>query len=89
MKRLLRVLAAQLRRDRRQLLAVTLQPRLARPGPLEIVADRYLEPSEALDFQLHHVAVHERIEAAVVGAGCDDVAGIEVVDRRDPLDAAR
>src|ERR1700687_966815 len=82
-----RVFAAQLRRDRRQLLAVTLQSRLACPGPLEIVADGYLEPPQAFDFQLHHIAVHERIEPAVVGAGRDDVAGIEMVDRGHPLDA--
>src|ERR1700736_1708393 len=36
--RRLRVFSAQLRRYRRQLLAVALQSRLAGPGPLEIVA---------------------------------------------------
>src|SRR5437867_1379089 len=82
------VFAGQLRREvrvvaRRLLvgLFVALEARLARPGPLQIVIDAEGQAAEALSFELDLVTVHKRVEAAMVGAGGDDVAGQQRVDR--------
>src|SRR5882672_3852329 len=70
-------------------LLVHLQSRPPIPGALQLVLDVEGELPDAVDFELDLVAVHERVEAAMVGAGGDDVAGLQRVDRRQPLDAAR
>src|SRR5271166_5954882 len=68
-----RVFSGQLRRDRRKLLAVPFEPCVARPGALEIIANSELQATEAGGFEFDRIAVHERIESAVVGSGRDDV----------------
>src|SRR5262245_60548609 len=75
-----RVFAGELRGDRRQLLAMAIKPRLTGPGAFEIIAHIDPQPSEPGRFDLHHVAVHERIESAVIGAGGDEIARIEMMD---------
>jgi hypothetical protein len=47
----------------------------ARPSTLEIVAHRDVQRAAALAGELDLVAVHERIEPAMVGASGQDVAG--------------
>jgi hypothetical protein len=47
----------------------------ARPGALLIVTHRDVQRAAAFAGELDLVAVHERIEAAMVGAGGQDVAG--------------
>src|SRR5256885_13106613 len=84
-----RVLARQLRRRAFLLLLLAIQARLPAPGALEVVADVEAEPAQPFGLDLDPVAVLESAEAAMVRAGRDDVAGVERVDRRDPLDAAR
>ena len=64
----LRVLARELRRESFQPLFLPLQPRLARPSALQIVADLYVQPAQRLGFELDQVAVLERVQAAVIGA---------------------
>ena len=65
------------------------EPRFPAPGALELVAHVEAQLAEPFDFQLDHVAVHERVQAAVIGAGRQNVAGLQRMDRADPLDAAR
>ena len=48
-----------------------------------------LQLAQACAFELDRVAVHERVQAAMVGAGGEDVARLQRVDGGDPLDAAR
>ena len=55
---------------------------------MQIVTDAKRKPAETLGFQLHGVAILERIETAMIGAGGQDVTRIERVDRRRPLDTA-
>src|SRR5262249_34104406 len=86
---LLRVLAGRLRGRAFLALVLAGQARLAAPGALEVVADADVQPAEALALQLDGVAVLEAAEPAMVGAGGEDVAGLQRVDRRHPLDAAR
>src|SRR5271165_1731189 len=90
------VFAGQLRRDVRigasrllRRLLVHLQTGLASPGTLQLVLDVESKPAETVDLELDLVAVLEGVEAAVVGAGGDDVARLQGVDRGQPLDAAR
>src|SRR6266481_5221969 len=89
-----RVLAGLLRRDVRigagrllRRLLVHLQPRPPLPGALQLVLNVEGKLPDAVDFELDLVAVHERVEAAVVGAGGNDVARLQGVDRGEPLDA--
>src|ERR1700720_4810285 len=90
------VFSGQLRRDvgviagrlLRRLL-MHLQAGLASPGALQLVLHVEGEPPEPVDFELDLVAVLEGVEAAVVGAGGDDIARLQGVDRGKPLDAAR
>src|SRR5262245_54860440 len=84
-----RILAGELRRAARQSLLLVLEARVAPPGALELVAHFHAQPAHALDLELDPVAVLERGQAAVVGTGREHVAGLERVDRADPLDAAR
>src|SRR5262249_1968114 len=84
-----RVLPGQLWRRAFELLVLAVEPRLASPRPLEVVPHAEAQPAEPLGLDLDAVAVLEAAEPAVVGAGRDDVAGIERVDRGHPLDAAR
>src|SRR5262245_20373539 len=69
-------------------LLLALEPGLASPGPLELVLDVDGQLAQPLGLDLDLVAVHERVETAMVGAGGQDVAGFEGVNRGDPLDAA-
>ena len=63
-------------------LLLALEARLARPGALEVVAHVEAQPAQALGLELDLVAVLERVQAAMVGAGGEDVAGLQRVDRR-------
>src|SRR5262249_50154651 len=84
------VLAGGLRRRPAFLLAFgRLLGRGAGPGALELVLAVELQAGEAFGLELDHVAVHERAQAAMVGAGREDVAGFHRVDRAHPLDTAR
>src|SRR6185295_11960285 len=83
------MLTGQLGRRPLLTLLLTIQTRLTTPGALEVVTHVEAQPAEPLDFELDHVAVLESAQAAVVGAGGENVAGLQRVDRRDPLDAAR
>src|SRR5205807_4369528 len=84
-----RVLPGQLRRRALELLFLTVEPGLPAPGPLEVVPDVEAQPAEPIGLDLDAIAVLEAAEPAMVRAGRDDVAGVEGVDRGDPLDAAR
>ena len=66
-----------------------LQASDARPGTLKIVAHCDVQRAAAFAGQLHLVAVHKRIKSSMIGAGCENVAGLQRVDRRDPFDTAR
>src|SRR5262245_63531921 len=81
-----RVLPGQLRRRSVLALVLAVEPGLARPGALEIVAHVEAQPTEPLGLQLDAVAVLEAAQPTMVGAGGQDVAGLQGVDRRDPLD---
>src|SRR5207244_10008399 len=83
------VLPRQLRRGALQLLLLPIQPCLSAPGALEVVADVEVQPAQALGLDLDPIAVLEAAQPAVIRAGRDQVAGLERVDRGDPLDAAR
>src|SRR6202051_4120286 len=90
----LRVFARKLRGDVRVRarglllgLFVHLEAGFARPAALEIVLDAELQPAEPFGFQLDRIAVHEWIETPVIGAGGDDVAGVQRMDARQPGDA--
>src|SRR5581483_1530321 len=86
---LLRVFPRKLRRKTIPSLFLALQARFARPGAFEVVANFYAQAAERLGFELDRVAVLKRIQAAVVGAAGEHVAGLERMDRAHPLDAAR
>mgnify|MGYP003694056147 CR=1 FL=1 len=64
--------------------------RVSRPH-VRLSSSRTLKRSrpEAVGLELDHVAVLKGAQAAVVGAGRENVAGLERMDRADPLDAAR
>src|SRR5215467_4166999 len=83
------VLSGQLRRRPFQLLFLPIEPRLTAPGALEVVADVEAQPAELLGLDLDAIAVLEPAEPAMIRAGGKNVAGIERMDRGDPLDAAR
>src|SRR5262249_13755559 len=82
-----RVLAGQLGRRPFLLLLLPLEPCLPCPRALEAIAHAEAEPAQAVRLQLDLVAVLEGAEPPVVGAGGEDVAGLERVDGGDPLDA--
>src|SRR5688572_28929634 len=84
-----RVLARELRRgDALAALLRPLEPGGTSPGALELVAYLDAQLAEALGLELHRVAVHEARQAAMVGAGGEDVARLERVDRSHPFDRA-
>src|SRR5258708_21575926 len=79
---LLCVLTRELRRVRAlAALVLVLRPRGAGPGALEFVLHVEFQRAHLLDGEFDLVAVHERVQPAVIGAGGDDVAGLERVDR--------
>src|SRR3974390_3513517 len=83
------VLAGELRRAAGQPLLLVLQARVAPPGALELVAHLHAQAPDALDLEVDPVAVLERRQPAVIGARREHVAGLQGVDGRHPLDAAR
>src|ERR1700741_517165 len=83
------VLAGELGRVALQPLLLALKARFARPGAIQLVADLHREPAQAVDFELHGIAVLQRRQTAMVGAGGDEVARLQIMDARDPFDAAR
>src|SRR5437870_5756364 len=84
-----RVLSGQLRCRALELLLLPVQTSLPAPGALEVVPYVEAQPAELLGLDLDPITVLEAAQAAMVGAGRDDVTGLERVDRGDPLDAAR
>ena len=91
-----RVLAGDLRRNVRvgawrflRRAFVHLQTRHSLPFPPVFVFDIKGELADALDVELDLIAIHKRVEPAVIGAGGDDVARLQGVDRGQPFDAAR
>src|SRR5436190_19767562 len=62
-----------------------LEARLALPFALQLVLDAESEAPEPLGLDLDLVAVHERIEPAMVGARGDDVARLRGGDRGHPI----
>ena len=48
-----------------------------------------MQHTQSLHFQLDFVGVLERAQAPVVGAGGDDVSGLQFVYGTDPLDDPR
>src|SRR5262249_5572235 len=83
------VLAAELRRRPFQPFRLPIEPGLPGPGALEVVPDGEAQPAQALGLHLDRIAVLVRAETTVVGAGGENVTGLERVDRGDPLDASR
>src|SRR5262245_29197633 len=69
-----RVLPGHLKRRSFLTLVLAVQPRLPRPGALEIVAHVKAQPTQPLGLQLDPVAVLEPAQATMVGAGSQDVA---------------
>src|SRR5262245_39583591 len=68
---------------------LVLQASDACPGALQIIAHCDVQRAAALTGELDVVAVHERIEPSMVGACCENVAGVQRVNRGDPFNAAR
>src|SRR6516164_3666301 len=68
---------------------LVLQASDACPGTLQIITHCDVQRAAALTGELDVVAVHERIEPSMVGAGCENVAGVQRVNRGDPFNAAR
>src|SRR5215467_6159999 len=68
---------------------LVLQASDACPSALQIIAHCDVQRAAALTGELDVVAVHERIEPSMVGAGCENVAGVQRVNRGDPFNAAR
>src|SRR6516165_8311770 len=56
---------------------LVLQASDACPGALQIIAHCDVQRAAALTGELDVVAVHERIEPSMVGAGCENVAGVQ------------
>src|SRR5215470_10845801 len=84
-----RVLARDLGRGSFLSLLLTVESRLPRPRALEVIPHVEAQAAQAVGLDLDPVAVLEAAQPTVVGAGREDVARLEGVDRRDPLDAAR
>ena len=85
-----RVAAGRLRRvSALAALGLPFQPRVARPGALEVVAHVDAQAAEPVDLELDFVAVLEGMQAAMVGAGREHVARLQSMDGADELDAAR
>src|SRR5262249_14668774 len=70
-------------------LLLTIESCLPRPRALEVIPHVEAQTTQAVALELDPIAVLEAAQATVIGAGRQDVAGLERVDRRDPLDAAR
>src|SRR5262249_59708886 len=68
---------------------LALQASDACPGALHIIAHCDVQRAAALTGELDIVAVHERIKPSMVGTGCENVAGVQRVNRGDPFNAAR
>src|SRR2546426_4253580 len=83
------VFPGQLRCRALELFLLPVQPGLPAPGALEVVPDVETQAAELLGLDLDPVPVLESAQAAMVRARRDDVAGVQRVDRGDPLDAAR
>src|SRR6516162_4208194 len=64
---------------------LVLQASDACPGALQIIAHCDVQRAVALTGELDVVAVHERIEPSMVGAGYENVAGVQRVNRGDPF----
>ena len=60
---------------------LVLQASDACPGALEIIAHCDVQRTAALTGELDLVAAHERIEPSMVGAGCENVTGVQRVNR--------
>src|SRR3989454_5666092 len=83
------VLPRQLRRRPFEPLLLPLEPSLAGPRALQVVADVQAQPAQPLRLQLDQIPVLEGAEATVVGARGEDVARLQGMDGADPLDAPR
>src|SRR5262249_21509325 len=68
---------------------LVLQASDACPGALQIITHCDVQSAAALTGELDLVAVRERIKPSMVGAGCENVAGVQRVNRGDPFNAAR
>src|SRR3989475_10413864 len=84
-----RVFPRQLRRHSFEPLLLPLEPSLAGPRVLQVVADVQAQPAQPLRLQLDQIPVVEGAEATVVGARGYDIASLERVNEADPLDAPR
>src|SRR5688572_4554004 len=85
----LRVLPRQLRSLTFQPPVLAIESRLAAPGALQLVAHVEAQPAESLGLDLDFVSVLESVQAAMVGAGGEDVARFHGMYRAHPFDAAR
>src|SRR5947208_3607464 len=83
------VLPGELRRRTALAALLTIEAGVATPGALQVVLHADVESTESIGLQLDHVAVHEGAEPAMIRAERDDVAGLQTMNARDPLDAAR
>src|SRR5262249_15111866 len=68
---------------------LVLQASDACPGALQIIAHCDVQRAAALTGERDVVAVHKRIEPSMVGTGCENVAGVQRVNRGDPFNATR
>jgi len=66
-----------------------LQPSDARPGTLERIPHRDVQRAAAFAGELDLVTIHERVEPAVISPSRQNIARLERMDGRYPLDAAR
>src|SRR6266700_1994747 len=73
------VFARQLRSGAFLTFLLPLQPRFARPGAIEGIFDAEPQSAQPFSFQLDRIAVHERVQAAVVGARSQNIARLEGV----------
>ena len=64
---------------------LVLQASDACPGAFQIIAHCDVQRAAAFTGELDVVAVHERIEPSMIGAGCENVAGVQRVNRGDPF----
>src|SRR5438445_4081154 len=70
-------------------LLLPLEPSLAGPRALQVVADVQAQPAQSLRLQFDQIPVLERAQPAVVGARGKDNPGLQSVNGADPLDAPR
>src|SRR3989454_10971538 len=78
-----RVFPRQLRRRPFEPLLLPLEPSLAGPRALQVVADVQTQPAQPLRLQLDQIPVLEGAEATVVGARGYDIAWLERVNRSE------